>query len=134
MDANIKAVIVECTEGSDAERLTFPQVVGKLMGVGVERYHADLQRGAKIYYMPDGESEAVRTPHTSATPVAHAFSGEGIQAALRAIQAGEIGYRTFCARIMQAGCVAYVVSLAGRCAIYLGRGNEFYVEPFPRAK
>jgi hypothetical protein len=34
--------------------------VTKLMQVGVERYHADLLRAEKIYYLPSGESHRYR--------------------------------------------------------------------------
>jgi hypothetical protein len=51
---------------------------------------------------------------------AQTFSAEGVEKALRAIQRGEIGYREFCERIAAAGCVGYIVSLAGRRALYYG--------------
>lgn len=61
------------------------------------------------------------------------FHTEGVEAAIRAIQAGQIGYKEFCARIMRAGCVSYIVSLAGRRAVYYGRTGDFHIEPFPHA-
>lgn len=133
MDQNVKAVMAECTRASDEERVTFPEVVGKLMGAGVERYHADLVRAEKIYYLPDGESE--RTPcHVLDIAPAEAFSATGVDAAVRAIQRGDIQYLEFCARIAKAGCVGYVVSMAGRRAVYYGRTGEMHVEMFPGAK
>jgi uncharacterized protein YbcV (DUF1398 family) len=132
MDANAKAVMEECSKGSDEERLTFPQVVGKLATAGVERYHADLCRHEKTYYMPDGDSLAVKSPPHNASP-AREFSPPDISAAVRTIQSGKIGYREFCARIATAGCVGYFVTLAGRRAVYYGRTGEEYVEWFPKA-
>jgi uncharacterized protein YbcV (DUF1398 family) len=133
MSMHFKDVALECTEASDAERITFPQVVGKLMAAGVERYHADLVRAERTYYMPGGES--VVTPgHALDAAPATAFSASGVEAAVRAIQAGKIEYREFCARIAAAGCAGYIVSLAGRRAVYYGRTGETYVEPFPQAK
>jgi uncharacterized protein YbcV (DUF1398 family) len=120
----------ECTRASDGERITFPEVVKKLMQSGVERYHADLIRAEKIYYLPGGESH--RTPCDAVTAkVPQAFSAAGVETAVRAIQRNAIGYREFCERIAAAGCVGYVVSLAGRRAVYYGRGFDTYVEPFP---
>jgi uncharacterized protein YbcV (DUF1398 family) len=52
-----------------------------------------------------------------ATPAA-AFAANGVAAAVRAIQQKKIGYREFCERIAQAGCVGCMVSLAGRRAVY----------------
>lgn len=132
MDSKTLAVIEECTAGSSEERLGFPEVVARLVAVGVERYRADLVRAEKIYYLPDGTSHrtSCESPHA---PAAEAFSAEGVEAAVRAIQAGRIGYGEFCRRIMAAGCVDYLVSLAGRRAVYFGRTGEAHEEPFPPA-
>jgi uncharacterized protein YbcV (DUF1398 family) len=130
MNDDVSAVIAECTRASDEERITFPQVVGRLMEAGVERYHADLVRNEKIYYMPDGESEL--TPcHALGVAPAQEFAAPGVDAAVRSIQRGEIQYREFCARIAEAGCVGYVVSMSGRRAVYYGRSGEMHVEIFP---
>jgi uncharacterized protein YbcV (DUF1398 family) len=128
-DDIIKAV-QECTDGSDRERVTFPEVVAKLAGAGVERYHADLLRAEKIYYLPSGESQRVQAAPIAAVPPA-AFTADGVAAAVRAIQRQQIKYREFCERIAEAGCVGYFVSLAGRRAVYYGRTGDSYVEPFP---
>ena len=125
-----RAILEDCTTGSDEERLTFPQVVGNLMSAGIERYHADLQRAEKTYYLPSGESAVLATHRVDETPAA-TFHAAGVEAAVRAIQAGRIKYIEFCERILRAGCVSYIVSLAGRRAVYYGRSGETYVEPFP---
>ncbi|HEX3674911.1 MAG TPA: DUF1398 family protein [Rhizomicrobium sp.] len=133
MNANVKAVIEECTRESDAERITFGQVVMKLIEAGVERYHADLVRSEKIYYMPDGENVSLPC-HAVKTVPAREFSAAGVDAAVRAIQTGKIQYREFCERIAASGCAGYLVSLAGRRAVYYGRTGEMHVEMFPGAK
>jgi uncharacterized protein YbcV (DUF1398 family) len=130
MQADLIKVVQECTDGSDRERVTFPEVVAKLAGVGVERYHADLLRAEKIYYLPSGESQRVQAAPIAAVPPA-AFTADGVAAAVRAIQRQQIKYREFCERIAEAGCVGYFVSLAGRRAVYYGRTGDSYVEPFP---
>lgn len=131
MHPDIIAVVEDCTARSDHETITFPEVVGKLMAAGIERYHADLQRSEKIYYLPDGTSHL--TPaHLIDETAAIAFDASGIDAAVRAIQAGQIQYIEFCRRILRAGCVAYIVSLAGRRAVYYGRTGETHVELFPK--
>ena len=133
MDAHVKEVLKECTTGSDDGSLTFPQVVMKLMAAGVERYHADMCRAEKTYYMPNGESHVVPAVAASGHP-AQAFSASGVDSAVRAIQAQTISYKEFCDRIVAAGCVDYIVSLVGRRAVYSGRTGENHVEPFPAAK
>lgn len=132
MDDRAKRAVIECTEASDEERTTFGDVVGLLIAAGVERYHADLVCSNKTYYMPNGDVEIVPSTLTRSS-AADTFSDEGIEAAIRAIQARQIGYREFCARITVAGCVGYHVFLAGRRAIYYGRSGDFHVELFPPA-
>jgi uncharacterized protein YbcV (DUF1398 family) len=132
MDTKTHDVLVECTEGSTNERITFPEVVGKLAAAGVERYTADLTRGEKTYYLPNGESQTLTMYAVSNAP-AERFSADGVQAAVRAIQQQKIKYRGFCERIAQAGCVGYMVSIPGERAVYYGRTGEMYVEMFPGA-
>lgn len=132
MQSETQAAIETSTTGSDDGTLTFPQVVGKLAQVGVERYHTDLQRAEKTFYLPDGQSVVVHTKAIEAK-VAPAFNSAGVEAAVRTIQKGEIGYLEFCERIAAAGCASYIVSLSGRRAVYYGRTGEIFVEPFAKA-
>jgi uncharacterized protein YbcV (DUF1398 family) len=125
--------VIECTKASDEERITFPQVVAKLMQAGIERYHADFERSEKTYFLPSGESEVVPSSTIDVEP-ARDFSADGVAAAIKAIQSGSIRYKEFCARVTAAGCVGYLVSLAGRRAVYYGRTGDMHVEWFPGAK
>jgi uncharacterized protein YbcV (DUF1398 family) len=133
MNSQIKDVVVEATRASDEERVTFVEVVKNLVKAGVERYHTDLLRGERTYYLPNGESEVVKGEAVAGAP-ARDFSAAGVDAAVRAIQAGNIQYRIFCERIAAAGCVGYMVSLAGQRAVYYGRSGDSHVEWFPGAK
>ncbi|TAL80245.1 MAG: DUF1398 domain-containing protein [Beijerinckiaceae bacterium] len=130
VEPDVQTVMEDCVRGSDEGRLTFPEVVKRLKEAGVERYTADLCRAEKTFYMPDGASHVVASRQHHRPP-AEAFSPAAIDAALRAIQAQKIDYTTFCEQIAAAGCVSYLVSLAGRRAVYSGRTGETFVEPFP---
>jgi uncharacterized protein YbcV (DUF1398 family) len=130
MQETVKSVIEECTRGSEEERLTFPEVVAQLTSVGVERYHADLVRGEKTYYLADGDSLVLPSKALHKRPAA-AFSAAQTEAAVRASQARQIGYNEFCERAAAAGCTSYVVSLVGRRVVYFGRSAESHVEFMP---
>lgn len=132
MEASISAVMRACTTDSDEERVTFGHIVGQLLAAGVERYHVDLCRAEKTYYLPTGES-LVDPCLRFTCEVARAFAPPEVVAAIRASQMQQIRYREFCRRIMAAGCVGYVVSLVGRRAVYFGRSGEMNVEHFPPA-
>src|ERR1700683_977309 len=81
------AAMHKALAGSQAGKLTFPEVVGMLIGAGVESYFADLLRGEETFYTTDGEthreqmklppskiagelSPPGRRPETSPTPAA----------------------------------------------------------------
>lgn len=120
-----------CTADSDRDA-GFPAIVARLMAAGIERYHADLRRAEKTYHDPDGGSHTVGCEPVDAA-FAESFDPDGVRDAVQTIQRGGIGYLEFCARVARAGCVAYLVSLPGRRAVYYGRTGETYVEMFPGA-
>jgi uncharacterized protein YbcV (DUF1398 family) len=133
MDPRVKQVMHECSKISDEGSVSFGEVVRRLIEAGVERYHADLVRAEKTYYLPNGESDLVPNDRIATTP-AKDFSAAGVEAAVKAVQAGTIKYKTFCERVMAAGCVGYLVSMAGRRVVYYGRTGDNHVEWFPGAK
>jgi uncharacterized protein YbcV (DUF1398 family) len=128
---NIQAVHNALNQ-SLAGAMTFPEVVRTLAAEGVERYHVDLVSMAKTTYMPCGETDAYTFDYSGT--VAEHFSGDGVVAAIRAIQAQRIKYTVFLAQIMAAGCTGYSVYLGGAKAIYFGRRGEFHVEEFPKTQ
>ncbi len=132
MNAERVQAVEECARGSLAGELTFPEVVGRLAAIGVERYHADYSRRETTYYWPDGESVVVASSHP-AHPTAEAFSASAVEAAVRQSQRGEHTYLEFIEKTMVAGCVGYFVQIAGRRVIYFGRRRESHVELFPAA-
>jgi uncharacterized protein YbcV (DUF1398 family) len=113
--------------------MTFPQVVGRLLGIGVESYLVDFAAGRKTYYPASGEA------HTEAMilkldPVAGEFSAPGIIAAIRAAQADAIRYPEFVKRSTAAGVIGYWAFLTGKKVVYFGRKGESHTEEFPKAK
>ena len=133
MDPAVRNVMVEASRASDIGDQSFGEIVKQLSEAGIERYHQDFLRSERTYYLPDGESEVVRNEAVATTP-AGAFSANGVAAAVRAVQAGAIRYKEFCRRAMEAGCVGYLVSIAGRRVVYYGRTGDMHVEHFPGAR
>ncbi len=125
-------VIQQCAHGALHGVLTFPEIVGKLASIGVERYHADYSRQEITYYMPDNESIVVTTPHPLHI-IAQGFSGANVGSAVRQSQRNEHSYLDFIRKTAEAGCVGYFVQITGRRVIYFGRDGESHVEYFPSA-
>lgn len=133
MNADAKMVAVEMTKASDESRVNFGEVVMTLMKAGIERYHADLMRAEKTYYLPNGESETVPC-HPLGGAFAQEFTATDVERAVRAAQTGQITYAEFCRLIADAGCVGYHVSIVGKRVVYYGRTGDFHIEWFPGAK
>lgn len=123
----------ECAELSASGKIHFGEVVARLLGAGIERYHADYTRKETTYYTPEGGSNIVPMTNIPYQPaaIAHAFSATQIEAAVRQSQRGEITYPQFTELALAAGCVGYFVQLTGRCVQYFGRNGEIHTEHFP---
>jgi uncharacterized protein YbcV (DUF1398 family) len=127
------SVIHEVLTESQAGKLVFPEVVRRLLEVGVESYLCDLAAGKEIFYMSDGKTHA-ETMTLPLRPISEDFSASGIVAAIRGAQTDTIRYPEFIKRSADAGVIAYWAFLAGKKVIYFGRKGEMHVEEFPRAK
>ena len=132
MNAEQIQVIQGCARGALSGELTFPEIVGKLAEIGIERYHADYSRQEITYYLPEGDSQVIATPHPSHLTAVE-FSSSAVEAAVRQSQRNEHTYLDFIRKTMAAGCVGYFVQITGRRVIYFGRNGESHVENFPPA-
>lgn len=125
------AILDQCTAGAFDGSVPFPETIRRIMADGVEWYSANLVFGMKTYYGADLSHHQTPWPNWSTPQIASEFSAEGVSAAIRASQAGQIKYRDFLKRVAEAGVVYYTVHLQGRKAIYFGRHGDSFVEPFP---
>ena len=123
----------ECAGLSASGKIHFGEVVSRLLGAGIERYHADYSRRETTYYTPEGGSCTVPMEHGE-MPIAESFSAAQIETAVRQAQRGEIMYPQFTRQSLAAGCVGYFVQLSGRRVQYLGRNGEIHTEWFPGAR
>jgi uncharacterized protein YbcV (DUF1398 family) len=132
MNPQHEKVIQECASLSIQGKISFGAVVGKLINIGLERYHADYTRHESTYYMPDGDSMVLPVDQPP-MPIAQSFSAAAVESAVRQAQRGEIFYPDFLKQTFAAGCVGYFVQITGRQVIYFGRSGEQHVEKFPTA-
>ncbi len=130
MDTN---VIQEVMAETQAGNLVFPEVVRKLLEIGVESYFCDLARGMETFYMRDGQTHPEKMVLPMA-PIAEEFSRSDLLTAIRGAQADTIRYPEFAKRSATAGVMGYWAFLTGRKVIYFGRKGESHTEEFPRAK
>jgi uncharacterized protein YbcV (DUF1398 family) len=116
-------------EASNQGTIHFGQVIGQLVGAGVESYHVDYRSGRTTYYLPDGSTADFNFPPQYA--IADVFDGDAVRAAILGAQQGRVMYPEFKTLSQRAGCVAYTVWIAGRYVVYLGRRGETHIERFP---
>jgi len=123
-------VVKECTNLSDEEKITFPEVVRRLAEAGIELYYTDLLAPSKTYYA-NNTSYTVECSFQS-KKVADTFNREGVIDAIRKIQSGQIQYQECMKKIMASGVISYIVFIKGRKVIYFGRRGEQHVEEMPK--
>jgi uncharacterized protein YbcV (DUF1398 family) len=133
MDAERISIAKTCLNAAHDGRLSFPEIVGRLIAAGFEGYMVDYRRNGQTYYLPDGDSIQLDM-HSSAGPVAAAFDASEIERLVRWAQANpaDYTYAAFCEKVKAAGCAGYLVSFLGRRVVYFGRTAETHVEHFPK--
>lgn len=129
MQSSTRDIIRNTFEASNLGSIHFGQVIGALSSAGVESYHVDYRAGRSTYYLPDGET--MELAFEAAASVMAAFHAEAIRAAIRGAQQGKVMYPEFKRLSEQAGCIGYIVWIAGRHVVYFGRKGETHVERFP---
>lgn len=133
MDAERIATAKTCLDAAYDGRLSFPEIISKLVEADFDGYAVDYRRNTQAYYLPDGDHVEFATP-ASAGPVAAAFDSDGVAALVRWAQANasDYSYPAFCKMAKAAGCAGYLVSFLGRRVVYYGRTAETHVELFPQ--
>ena len=130
MNPKTKEVLEKSTHESHAGFLAFPEFLGRLIEVGVESYFADYWSQLTNYYLPSNETYAVRIAmHSIEIPTS--FNKEGVVSAIRGAQSGMVRYPEFLKLTMAAGCIGYIVWIAGKRVSYFGRHGEVHIEHFP---
>ena len=76
MEANVERTVVEFSRASDEGAAPFVELIQRLFAAGVERYHADLVRSEKTYYLPNGDSHVVKVAPID-VPAAKELSAAG---------------------------------------------------------
>ncbi len=82
--------------------------------------------------MPNPASRKAPT-RTRPQPTPAQLKSIAAQAAIRGAQRAEVVYPEFLELSRAAGCVGYMVWIAGRHVSYFGRKGEVHVERFPEA-
>ena len=131
MNPNIKEVIEKCAHESHAGLLTFPEVLGRLVEVGVESYFADYRNQSTTYYLSGNGAFTIPMAMPS-IEIPNSFNKDGVVSAIRSAQSDTVRYPEFLKLTMSAGCIGYIVWITGRHVSYFGRQGEVHIEHFPQ--
>ena len=126
-----KQVIDALAMATQQGKMTFPQVVKRLLEVGVESYFVDFAAKQKTHYLADGSTHTVPMI-LDPGPIAAEFNGAALVAAIRGAQADTVRYPEFVQRSTAAGVIGYWAFLTGKRVSYFGRKGEQHVEEFPK--
>lgn len=130
MNTLTKEVLEKCAHESHTGLLTFPEVLARLVSVGVESYFADYRDQSTTYYL--SSNEALRIPMKMLyIEIPNEFNRDGVVAAIRGAQSDQVRYPQFLELTMLAGCIGYVVWITGKQVSYFGRQGEVHIEHFP---
>ncbi len=123
-------VIRTVAEESAQGRLHFGRVVELLIGAEVESYAVDYRAHRTTYHTADGPPVEIALAMPDVR-IANDLDTPALQSAIRGAQRGEVRYPEFKQLSAQAGCIGYIVWIAGRHVTYFGRRGETHVERFP---
>jgi hypothetical protein len=88
------SVMHEVLAESQGGRLTFPEVVRRLLEAGIESYLGDLATGQETFYTGDGKAH-VEQMTLPLAPIAEEFSSSEVVSAIRGVQADTIRHPEF---------------------------------------
>ena len=128
MQAEIIQAVEQCARASNAGELSFPDLMARLAQAGITSYFADYRRADTTFY--GAGTCSVPLPRQDA-PIATRFDALLLQGVIRGAQAGQVRYPEFLQRSRAAGCIGYIVWIAGRHVSYYGPMGEVHVEHFP---
>lgn len=131
MNPNIKEVIEKCAHESHSGLLTFPEVLGRLIDVGVESYFADYRHQSTTYYLSSNEALTIGM-EMPVIGIPSQFKKEDLVLAIRGAQSDLLRYPEFLKLTMSAGCIGYIVWITGKHVSYFGRQGEVHIEHFPQ--
>ena len=126
-------LITKTSRATLAGTISFPEVVGQLIGAGVEYYHVDYVTMRKTFYSADGDTVVTCINYEGPPPVAADFNEAALRADILDSQRNGQKYRDFTRRAMEAGTQGYFAFLRGKRITYIGRQGDQHTEWFPGA-
>ncbi|PHU99498.1 DUF1398 family protein [Iodobacter sp. BJB302] len=126
-------IITSTAHASHANKISFPEYVGKLIEAGVEYYHVNYVTLQISFYSSEGSVVSLPVQFESLPAVSADFDVQSLRAAILESQNNSQPYRKFSERAMKSGVQSYFAFLRGKRVTYIGRQGEQHTEWFPCA-
>jgi uncharacterized protein YbcV (DUF1398 family) len=126
--------ICEVARATLAGTISFPEVVSRLIGAGVEYYQVDYVGRCKAFYGASDGKCVTPIDYEGLPNVSAELDVAALKATILASQTQGQKYRDFTARAMAAGVQGYYAFLRGKRVTYLGRSGDQHTEWFPGAE
>jgi uncharacterized protein YbcV (DUF1398 family) len=127
-------IVAEAARATLDGSIPFPEVVRKLLDIGVEYYHVDYVELQKTFYSASGEVIKTTINYEGLPSVASEFNVEALRAAILDSQQNGQHYRDFTKRAMNVGVQGYIAFLGSKRVTYWGRGGDQHTEWFLSAE
>lgn len=127
------AIVHDAARATLDGTLPFPEIVGMLIGTGVESYHVDYAGLRKTFYGTEGAQIVTPIPCEGLPPIAAEFDSAAVKSAILDSQRNGQKWRDFSRRVMAAGVQGYIAFLRGKRVTYFGRTGDQHTERFPGA-
>ena len=126
-------IVTEVARATLDGSIPFPEVVRRLIEIGVEYYHVDYVALQKRFYSATGDVVTTPISYEGLPSVAADFDVAGLRAAILDSQRHGQHFRDFTRCAMEAGVQGYIAFLRGLRVTYWGRGGDQHTEWFPGA-
>lgn len=127
---DIHQILNQCKLDSMEGIVSFADIVDRLTKAEVGSYWVDFRKQEITYYLTGGSTYSLSLETPTITIPTH-FSVALVQQAVRGAQQGRLKYPEFMSQAMSAGCIGYMVWIAGEHVTYFGHQGEMHIEHFP---
>lgn len=122
---------LEAANATLSGSLSFPEIIRRLIGDGVEYYDVDFVSRSFRFYSAAGAVSVAPLALEDLPAIASEFNAPALRAAILDSQQNGQKFTDFCHRAVEAGVQSYFAFLRGQRVTCIGRQGDQHTEWFP---